>query len=146
MRLELVELEAKKSKPRWWTPYWIVLIVLTIITGFALPVFLNAPLEKGILAMILTLLLLCFAYYIRVKPSIRINRILYIVVFGGLFGAIIMFFMAVSGIVRWMTNVVGLNDVTVYILTFVVSFGIGVILGDLFGRYRNYKGPAQYSL
>ena len=144
---KMAESKTKKPKPKWWTVYWITLVVLTIIAGFALPVFLNVPLEKGIQTMILTLVVLGVGYYIRVKPpSIRTNRILYIVVFGAFFGAIIMFFMAVSGIVRWMTNVVGLNDVTVYILTFVVSFGIGVILGDLFGRYRNYKGPAPYSL
>jgi len=42
----MVEFETKKSKPRWWTTYWIAIVVLIIFSGFAVPFFLNAPLVR----------------------------------------------------------------------------------------------------
>ena len=82
----------------------------------------------------------------RVKPpSIRTNRILYIVIFGIFFGGIIWMFLYATGIVRLMIDLIAPNENTAIGLSLVVSFGIGAILGDLFGRYRNYRGPAKYS-
>ena len=96
--------------------------------------------------MILALVMLGFGYYIRVKPpSIRINRILYILLFGVFFGGIIWMLMYASRIVTWIINILGPTEYAGIALSLVVSFGIGAILGDLLGKFRNYKVSAQYS-
>ena len=134
-----------KSKPRWWTPYWIVLVVAIIIIGVVIPVFLNFNVERSILISGLFLFVLGLAYYVRVKPSIIINRIVYIVGFGFLFGTIIWMFLYASGFFKWMVNAFSLIEDEGVALSLVLCFGIGAILGELFGKHRNYKGPEQYS-
>ena len=108
----------------------------TIIIGVVIPFFLNHNFERGVFGTILTLLVLCFGYYIRVKPlSIRSNRIsIYIVGLGSIFGGIIWMFLLGIGVVRWMIYVMGPNENIGIGLSIVVSFGIGAILGDLIGK------------
>ena len=131
----------KSSEPRWWKPYWILLIIATIILGITMPFITSIPFETSIMYMILTLGFLGLAYLGRVKQSLHLNRIMYIllgVFIGGVSWVVSLPFL--NGLI-----VQGIDESTVTIVSLVVYFGIlGPIIGDLIGRARNYKGPDQY--
>ena len=71
------------SKPKWFSPYWAVIFVSTlIVVGIVIPVFGHQPLERTIFYATISLLIVGFGYYIRVKPSITLNKIVYVGLLG----------------------------------------------------------------
>ena len=99
--------EAKSSKPWWWKSLWIGVILSTLVLGFANFFLWHVPLERVVGGVALTLVCICIAYYIRVRPSMKVNRAIYI--WFGItpigFGLWILY--AVSGIGRWLTDNLG---------------------------------------
>jgi hypothetical protein len=63
---------------KWLKPYWMVQMVSVVAFGAASYLFLNVSLERAVMATIFTLLAVCFGYYIRVRPNVKINRVMYI--------------------------------------------------------------------
>lgn len=132
-----------KPKPKWFRPYWIVLLISTVIVvGFVIPFFGNVPIDKTIFYLIVTLLIISFGYYVRVKPqSLKTNRIMYIVLFGAFFGC----WFSIGAIV--VLSRIGFHEINGFVITtWIGCFALGGLLGDLIGRIRHYKGPNQYSL
>ncbi|MEM4733073.1 MAG: hypothetical protein QXD70_00915 [Candidatus Bathyarchaeia archaeon] len=192
----------KKSKPKWWIPYWIIQIVLAIVfwvagylllnvplliasiglavtfvfigtlywirirqpnwlksywialTASALAIaaasyfYLNAPPEKVITATALILLSLSLGYYIRVRPSVKINRAMYIglgiVVIGFVLWISLMVFLNATGLrvllERWLFK----RDIPTGILPFltlILCYIAGGYIGDWIGKRRNYHLP-----
>jgi hypothetical protein len=72
------KVKTKGSRPWWWKPLWIGVILSTIVLGFANFFFWHVPIERAVSAMALTLVCVGIAYYIRVRPSMKVNRALYI--------------------------------------------------------------------
>ena len=68
----------KMVKPIWWKPLWIVSALGIIISALAFFLIGYAPSERIILGVVLAFLGLGVAYYIRVRPSITVNRVVYI--------------------------------------------------------------------
>jgi VIT1/CCC1 family predicted Fe2+/Mn2+ transporter len=129
-----------KREPRWWKPYWITLFIATIIVGVSVPIFTHFPLEKAATYLALALIAEGIAYYGRVKQSITLNRIMYIllgVFIGGVLWIISAFFLS-----RIFTQ--GPNEDVAIVVSLAVCFGLGALIGDSIGRARHYKGPEQY--
>jgi len=87
----------------------------------------------------LTLVCICIAYYIRVRPSTKVNRALYILLGITPIGFILWIFLAVSGIGRWLTDNLGVWPSL--IIGFTVPYIIGAFIGDWIGKRRNYRLP-----
>lgn len=49
-----------------------------------------------------------------------------------------------TGITRGMVRIFDYNDEPAVVLSLVVSFGIGAVIGDLIGKHRKYLGPGYY--
>ena len=131
-----------KTKPKWFSPYWIGIFILTIIVvGIVIPVFGHQTFAKVLFYLVPVLLILGFGYYIRVKqPSIKTNRIIYIVLFSGFFGC----WFSIGAII--VLSSMGFHEIDAVVITaWIGCFALGGILGDLIGRIRHYKGPNQYS-
>lgn len=133
-----------KTKPRWFTSYWIVIFVSTIIVmGVVIPVFGHQSLDKAFFYTILGLLIIGFGFYVRIKPSMKINKLVYVGVLGFALGCLFWFiglFIALFSI----SLEVAEGNVFFVILT-TLSFTLGPIVGYLIGKARNFKGPEQYS-
>lgn len=92
----------------------------------------------------MSLLCIGFAYYIRVRPSIRINRAMYVLVgtasIGFFLWAAIMLLLKAGGIFTLMrsSGFGGLSDIVIGSL-FVGSYIAGAFLGDGIGKKLNYK-------
>jgi len=100
----MAKLNVKSSKPWWWKPLWIGVTLSTIVLGFVNFFLWHIPIERGVVAVTLTLLCIGVSYYIRVRPSVKVNRAIYI--WFGItpigFGLWILY--AVSGIGRFLTT------------------------------------------
>ncbi len=132
-----------KSKPKWFTPYWIALFISTVlIVGVVFPIFGHQPLERAIFVLAVALSFEGLAFYARIKtPSIKTNRIMYIVLFGAFFGC--WFSIAAIGVLSHY----GFHEIDAVVITsWIGCFALGGLLGDLIGRLRHYKGPQQYQL
>jgi len=131
-----------KNKPKWWTVYWIIIIVITIIIGVTLPFFEHIPLERATLYLCLALVAESIAYYGRVKPSVSLNSVMYILI-GVPIGFILwlsLWNISLNVFGRWINE-----DFVLVFGSLAICFLIGGIIGDFIGRLRNYKGPEQYS-
>jgi hypothetical protein len=133
------EVKAKVPKPRWWKPLWIATLLFTIVSGAIGYFLLHVPVERAVSAVVLTFVCIGIAYYIRVKPSMKVNRALYILLGITPIGFILWIVYAVSGIGRWITDTWGVWPS--FIIGFTVPYIIGAFIGDWIGRRRNYRLP-----
>jgi hypothetical protein len=131
-----------KKSSRWFKPYWLFLLISTIVfVGIIIPVLGHVPFEKAAIYLALTLLMIGFGYYVRVKPpSVKTNRIIYIVLFGIFLGS----WFVIGSLI--MLSRMGFHDIDAFVIFVWVScYVIGGFIGDLIGRLRHYKGPQPYS-
>jgi hypothetical protein len=134
-------ISADKS-PRWFKLYWFGLFVITVVlVGVVIPFVTHATVEKAVIYLLISLLIVGFGFYIRLKPlSLKTNRILYIALFGIFFGC---WFSIISIIIL---SRIGFHDIDASVLAvWVGCFALGGLIGDLIGRLRHYKGPERYS-
>ena len=127
----------KMSKPSWWKPLWIVSALGIIISALVLFLIGSTP-ERVILGVVFAFLGLGGAYYIRVRPSITVNRVVYVCLGIGI-GWFMWIIYAVSGIGLWLNGAIG--GWPSLIIGFAVPYTIGAIIGDRIGRHRNYQLP-----
>lgn len=133
-----------KPKPKWFTPYWALLIVLTIIVvGVVIPFFGHQSLEKAAVYTAAALLVIGLDIYIRVKPSVTINKVMYVGVLGFVIGCLFWFAGLIIATVT-LPRTEATADWLFVVLT-ALSFTLGPLLGYLIGKARHFKGPEQYS-
>lgn len=135
-----VKTQVSKPKPRWWTPYWIIIVIATIVLGITIPFFSQIPLERAVIYLVIALVAEGIAYYGRVRPSISLNRVMYILL-GAPIG-FVLWFISMLFLSRIYTQ--GRSEDVAIIVSLVVCFGIGALIGDMIGRIRHYEGPKQY--
>ena len=136
-RVKMVDAKNKASKPRWWRPLWIVTVLGIIVSGvFAFLIF-HVLLERAILGLVLAFLCVGVAYYIRVRPSMKVNRALYILLGITPLGFVLSVAYAVF-LGRYVTGwLLGWFNI-------IVTIGIlitGAFIGDWIGKRRNYQLP-----
>lgn len=141
---ELTSENISKPKPKWFTPYWATLIVLTIIVmGIVIPVFGYQSLENAAFYTVAALLVIGLAIYIRVKPSVTLNKVMYVGVLGFAIGCLLWFVGLLIAVVSLPHND-RTEDVLFIVLT-ALSFTLGPLIGYLIGKVRHFKGSEQYS-
>jgi len=133
------KVKAKSSKPLWWKPLWIATLLATIASGVAGFFLLDVPLARAVGGVALTFLCIGIAYYIRVRPSIRVNRAVYILLGITPIGFVLWIIWAISGIGRWVTQTAGSGPSL--LISWIVCYGIGALIGDWIGKRRNYILP-----
>jgi ABC-type uncharacterized transport system permease subunit len=129
----------KTEKPRWWRPLWIASLLGIIISALVLFLSGYVPLERTILGLVISFLCIGVAYYIRVRPSMKVNRALYILLGITPIGFSLWLVLAFSGLWRLLTDNVGAFPSL--IIGWIVCFSIGALIGDWIGKRRNYQLP-----
>ncbi|MHA1104874.1 MAG: hypothetical protein ACTSPN_04035 [Promethearchaeota archaeon] len=64
----------KPSKPKWWNPFWILMAISMVGSGVFTYFFLQREFIRVIFYEIIFSLALGGAYYIRVRPSKKVNK------------------------------------------------------------------------
>ena len=135
----MAKVKAKGSKPRWWKPLWIGVLLVAIALGVVGYFLLYVPLEKMLGGVALTFLMIGFSYYIRIRPSRKMNRGLYILLGISPIGFSLWIVYVLSGIGRFLT--IHLGPEVSLIVGFTVPYIIGAFIGNWIGRRRNYRLP-----
>ena len=135
----MARVKLKGSKPRWWKPLWIAVLLTTIASGVVGYFLLRVPLERMVGGVALTLLCVGIAYYIRIRPSRKMNRGLYILLGISPIGFSLWIVYVLSGIGRFLT--IHLGPEVSLIVGFTVPYIIGAFIGDWIGKRRNYRLP-----
>jgi hypothetical protein len=130
-----------KTKPKWWTSYWLAIAIATIVIGITLPILGDIPWERAVLYLAAVLAMEAVAYYARVKPSINLNKVMYTLL--GVPIGFVIWFIFIFAIERT-SYPQAAGDSVVFIGSMLVCFGIGAIVGNFIGWLRDYKGPEQY--
>jgi len=135
----LVSSETRGPKPIWWKPLWIAVLLLTIASGVVSYFLFSVALERVVGGLALTIFCISIAYYIRVRPSMKVNRAIYILLGISPIGFLLWIVFAVSGIGRWLTD--NLGAWPSLIIGFTAPYIIGAFIGDWIGKRRNYQLP-----
>ena len=135
--------QPEKQKPRGYTAYWIVIFALTIVIGISLILFAQTDVGFGIASLAIILLFEYAAYYGRVKPSLTLNRIMYILI-GVPLGFVI--WIAFWMLIMRQVYPQGGKSLSVVVLSIIGCYAVAFLIGDLIGRLRHYKGPEQYQV
>ncbi len=135
---------AESSKHRWWKPLWIVAAILMVGSGILSYFLLHIDLVLIIIYEIIFSLVLGIAYYIRIRPSMTVNKLVYILL--GItpigFGLWILY-----AVVCRLTNFCNfLNNLNPYgywlNLAFQIClFVIGGFIGNWIGKKKDYFLP-----
>lgn len=130
----------KESKPKlnWWKPYWIATIIVVLVLGFANYFLFSVPLFEATVGLLLTFGCLGVAYYTRVRPSLKVNKALYVLLGVTPIGLVIWIVFSVA-FSRLLISVVG--ALPSIILSWLICLPIGAIIGYYIGKRRNIALP-----
>lgn len=141
-KLKMVETKVSKPMPWWWKPLWIVSILLCIVSAVVGFFFFDASLLRVVVGLALSFLGLCVAYYIRVRPSMTVNRVIYIIL-----GGSVAYWIVVGGsvLIIWATGLPPpIHYLGAWINRILLTYApwiIGAFIGDWIGKRRNYLLP-----
>ncbi len=134
----------KPSKPKWWKPLWILTTISMFVSGILGYFLFHIDYILIIIYEIVFSLVLGSAYYIRIRPSMKVNKVVYILL--GItpigFGLWILY-----AVVCGLTNFCYfLNNLRPYgyllNLAFqIILFVIGGFIGNWIGKKRDYRLP-----
>jgi hypothetical protein len=127
-----------KPKPYWWRPWWIAIIIVVLVLGFANYFLLSLPLLEATVGLLLTFACLGVAYYLRVRTHLKVNKALYILLGVTPIGLVIwiVFSLAFS---RWLISIFGAFPSI--ILSWLICLPIGAVIGYCIGKRRNFTLP-----
>ena len=127
------------AKPWWWKPLWVTTLLLTGAVGVASYFLFHIPMERAAGGLALTLVMIGVSYYIRIKPSRKVNRGLYILLGFSPIG-FCLWLLYIFSVGRFL-NTHGSWGHLASMLLFPIPFIIGVFIGDWIGKRRNYRLP-----
>jgi hypothetical protein len=126
----------KVSKPSWWKPLWSISALGIVLSAFAL-FLVGFALDRVILGMVFAFTCLGIAYYIRVRPSLKINRLVYVCLGIGI-GWVVWVIYALSGAGLAVYEAIGAYPALSVNFIFYIA---GAVLGDQIGKKREYLLP-----
>jgi len=130
------------AKPWWWKPLWIATLLSTIALGVVDYFLFHVPLERVAGALAITLLVIDVSYYIRIKPSTKVNRATYIML--GIFGTFLVTLFGGGFIIQAIDSPsipTYLGPWLSFIVLMIASPIAGAFIGDQIGKRRNYRLP-----
>ena len=139
---DLIEEEEnlESSKPRWWKPFWILTAISMVGSGVITYFLLHSDFIRIIIYEIIFSIALGIAYYIRIKPSKRVNKAVYILL--GItpigFGLCILY--GLTGMSRFLISL-GSWWYWLNIIIFIILLVIGGFIGNWIGKKRDYRLP-----
>jgi hypothetical protein len=132
------------QKPNWWKKsirsYWIVFVLIPFIATLAIFSVLVywgiAEVNQLLTYLIVTVIAVAIAYYVRTIPSTKLWRKIFIITGVGAIG----FPLAITlGFLFHVILTPVTSSVLSYVLAYVIAVVLGGVLGDKIGKRRDYK-------
>ncbi len=130
-------------KSVYWKRYWIALFISYVGSSIVLIIFLKEEFIRFLILSIIFGVALIGAYYIRVRPSLMVNKILYTSLGVTLIGFGLCLLYGLIGISRFLISL-GSWYIYLNLIDFAILMIIGGILGFHIGKRRDFRLP--YSL
>jgi len=129
-------------KPSWWAPIWLFCVAFVVAAGIALYTYpMNLLVLNFYEAIALAFVFLGFACYFRVRPNIKVNRAMYVLLGITPIGLFLMIAYALSGLIEFMLDNLGLWPS--FIIDVTAPYIIGAFIGDWIGKKRGYRLPSS---
>lgn len=138
--LSETEKNVESSKPRWWRPFWILTVISMVASGVISYFFLHGDFVRIIIYEIIFSIALGIAYIIRIKPSRRVNKAVYILLGVTPIGFGLCLLYGLTGISRFLVSL-GSWWIWLNITIFIILLVIGGFIGNWIGKKRNYHLP-----
>ncbi len=137
---ELNEQKKERSKPKYWKRFWIAIIISYGGSAIFSLFFFQAYFVRTLVYILIFGIALIIAYYIRIRPSKIVNKILYgllgVTIIG--FGLVLLY--GLIGISKYLISLrswyIGLN-----LTLMVILLTIGGFIGYYFGKRYDYRIP-----
>lgn len=129
----------ESSKPKYWKRFWIIIIISYIGTIIAL-LFFSTNIIRTLLLGIFFGIVLGIAYYIRIRPSLKINKALYIMLGVTPIGGGLWLLYMLIGMNRFLVSL-GSWYIQLNILIMISIFVIGGFIGNWIGKKVDYRLP-----
>ena len=134
----------KPSKPKWWKPFWILTAISMVGSGVFTYFFLQREFVRIIIYEIIFSLVLGGAYYFRVRPSKKVNKVFYII-FGITpigFGLSILYalFCGITNFAKFIMSFEPFGP-WLHLGIIIGLFTIGGFIGYRIGKKRDYRIP-----
>ena len=136
--------EGTISKSVYWKRYWIALIIAYTGSSIVLIIFLKDQLMTTLILTIIFGGVLIVGYYIRIRPSMIVNKIVYTALGVTTIGFGLCFLYGVIGISRLLVHL-GSWDLWLDYVNFGILLIIGGFLGYYFGKRRDFRLPYSIS-
>lgn len=127
-----------KPRPSWWRPLWVVNTALVFLVGLFLYLYQGAGAGAVLEGVALALVFLGGAYYVRVRPNVRVNRAVYLLLG---FSPIGLALFIAEGLAMKPFIDMGTAPFPVPLVAMLLPFALGIFIGDRIGRRRNYELP-----
>jgi len=132
----------KASSKPWWAPFWLFCMASVVAAGIALYTYpMNLLVLNSLEAIALAFVFLGFTYYFRVRPSIKMNRAMYVLLGISPIGLLVIFAFAFIGLPDLMIGIW-----PSLIINVAAPYVIGAFIGDWIGSKRNYQLPRPWSI
>jgi hypothetical protein len=138
-KVKVADAKTKAPKPQWGKPFWMALVAITVIFVVINYFLFHYSLSSVIGGLAITLFGIGAAYYIRVRPSLKVNKVVYIFLGCGISVVLLVVVYGISGLGRWVTNTLGAWPSL--IIGYAVFIPLGILIGDWIGKKRNYQLP-----
>ena len=127
------------SKPKYWKKYWIA-VIISYIGSFITLLFFQINIIRTLILGLIFGIALGIAYYVRIKPSLKINKIAYILLGVTPIGFGLWLLYMFVGMSRFLVSL-GSWYVQLNILIMISLFVIGGLIGNLIGKKTDYRLP-----
>jgi len=127
-------------RPRWWKSLWLLTIISMIASGVLAYFFLYREFVRILIFEVIFSIALGFAYYIRVRPSLRVNKAIYILLGITPIGFGLCLLYGLTGISRYLINL-GSGWIWLNLSIFIILLVIGGFIGNWIGKKRDYHLP-----
>ena len=128
------------KKPNYWKRFWIAVIISyfgsLVFSLILFQIYFVRILFWGIIFGIV----IGFAYYIRIKPSIKLNKVIYILFGVTPIGFGLWLIYGLTGMSRYLISL-GSWYIWLNIIIMVSIFVIGGFIGNWLGKKREYRLP-----
>ena len=130
----------ESSKPKYWKRFWIAVIISYIGTIIFSLLFFQTNIIRTLLLGLIFGIAIGIAYYIRIKPSLKTNKILYIMFGVTPIGFGLWLLYGLTGMSRFLISL-GSWYIRLNILIMISIFVIGGLIGNWIGKKKDYRIP-----